>query len=101
MTELYHCTDFESLFNILKSKVFWPSYCYGKAECLNKPKNFAFAMVCFADLMKVEIKSHFKKFNKDCYLYMNKDWAKKNGLSNVIYYHYHPFLGDSSDIVYT
>jgi hypothetical protein len=86
MTGLYHCTDFESLLNILKSQAFWPSYCYERAEYLEIPEDFAFAMVCFADLLDVEIKPHLKKFNKDCYLHMNKEWAKKNGLSNVIYY---------------
>lgn len=85
-TGLYHCTDFESLFKIIKSKAFWPSYCYEKADYLEEPESFAFAMVCFADLLKSEIKPHLKKFNKDCYLHMNKEWAKQKGLSNVIYY---------------
>lgn len=85
-TKLYHCTDFESLFNILKSEAFWPSYCYERTEYLNEPTNFAFAMVCFADLLDVEVKTHLKKFKKNCFIQMNKEWAKNNGLSNVIYY---------------
>lgn len=86
MTKLYHCTDFESLLKILKSQAFHPSYCYERAEYIENPEDFAFAMVCFADLLDGEVKHHLKKFNKDCYLQMNKEWAKKNGLSNVIYY---------------
>ena len=85
-TSLYHCTNYESLCSILSSKAFWPSYCYEKADYLPKPECFAFAMVCFADLFKVELKPHLKKFNKDCFLQMSKDWAKTKGLSNVIYY---------------
>lgn len=85
-TNLYHCTDFISLCSILKSGEFWPSYCYERADYLSSPENFAFAMICFADLMKSEVKSHLKKFNKDCYLRMSKSWARRNGLSNVVYY---------------
>ena len=85
-TSLYHCTDYESLCSILSSKAFWPSYCYEKADYLREPEYFAFAMVCFADLLEGELKPHLKKFNKNCFLLMSKDWAKNKGLSNVIYY---------------
>lgn len=85
-TKLYHCTDFESLCNILKSSAYWPSFCLEKADYLDEPQEFAFAMVCFADLLVTEVKPHLKKFNKQCYLQMSKDWAKRRGLSNVIYY---------------
>lgn len=85
-TQLYHCTDFDSLFNILKSQEFWPSYCYEQADYLKDPENFAFAMVCFADLMKNEVKPHLNKFNKDCYIQVSKSWGRRNALSNVIYY---------------
>lgn len=85
-THLYHATDFGSLCNIINSKAFWPSYCYERAEYLKNPMNFAFAMVCFADLLDVEVKKHLNKFNKDCYIQMNRDWALRNHLSNVIYY---------------
>lgn len=87
-TKLYHCTDYNSLCNILKSGAFWPSFCYEKADYLPEPENFAFAMVCFADFMKNEVKPHLKKFNKKCYLRMSKTWARRKGLSNVIYYNY-------------
>lgn len=85
-TKLYHCTNFDSLCSILKSGAFWPSYCYEKADYLKEPENFAFAMVCFADLMKNEVKPHLKKFNKDCYIQLSKSWGRRNALSNVIYY---------------
>lgn len=85
-TKLFHCTEYDSLYNILKSGEFWPSYCYEIAEYLDEPMEFAFAMVCFADLLKSEVKSHLNVFNKGCYIQMSKDWAKKNALSNVIYY---------------
>ena len=45
---------------------------------------FAFAMVCFADLLKVEVKSHLKKFNKKCYIQMSKEWAKNNAEAEQI-----------------
>lgn len=86
ITKLYHCTSFGSLESILRSGEFWSSYCLEKADYLNKTYEFAFAIVCFADLMKAEVKPHLKKFNKDCYIQMSKTWAKRNGLSNVIYY---------------
>ena len=56
---------------------------------------FAFAMVCFADLLKVEVKSHLKKFNKKCYIQMSKEWAKNNALSNVIYYNKNTIISAS------
>lgn len=86
ITHLYHATDLESLCNIINSKAFWPSYCYERADYLKEPMCFAFAMVCFADLLKGEVKSHLKRFNKECYISMKKDWALRNHLSNVIYY---------------
>lgn len=85
-TKLYHCTSFESLKSILLSGEFWPSYCLEKAEYLEKTYEFAFVMVCFADLMNVEVKLHLRKFQKDSYIQMSKTWARQNGLSNVIYY---------------
>ncbi len=88
-TKLYHCTKFESLKAILKDMAFKPSYCLEEAEYLDEKQSFAFAMICFADLMDVEITGHMKKFNSNCYLQMNKEWARKKGLSNVIYYEAH------------
>lgn len=85
-TKLYHCTKFKCLYDILESGQFLPSYCYERAEYLDEPMGFAFAMVCFADLLKSEVKSHLKTFNKGCYIQMSKDWAMRNALSNVIYY---------------
>lgn len=85
-TFLYHCTSSESLGKILETRMFLPSFCLERADYLEQPFDFAFAMVCFADLLKEELNPHLYRFNKDAYIRMSKDWAKKNGLSNVIYY---------------
>lgn len=85
-TELYHCTTFDSLKGILSSLAFYPSYCLEKAEYLRYKQEFAFAMVCFADLYPEELPLHMEKFNSSCYLKMSKDWAMRNGLAPIIYY---------------
>lgn len=46
----------------------------------------AFAMVCFADLMKEEVEWHMNQFGADSYIVMSKDWARKEAVSPVIYY---------------
>lgn len=85
-TKLYHCTKFESLKAILKSMAFKPSYCLEQADYLDIKQSFAFAMVCFADLMDSEVAEHMNLFNSNCYLQMKKDWARGKRVSNVIYY---------------
>lgn len=85
-TRLYHCTKFEYLKGILESKAFKPSYCLEPIWYFDDKINLAFSMVCFADLMEAELKEHMNKFHSDCYLQMSKEWARKNGLSNVLYY---------------
>lgn len=85
-TKLYHCTDFNGLKGILETEAFKPSYCLEQAGYLEEKPNFAFAMVCFADLMVSELSEHMKSFKSKCYLQMSKEWARKNHLSNVIYY---------------
>lgn len=84
-TELYHCTSLDNLKSILKSGAFYPSYCLEKADYLNGKENFAFAMVCFADLLESEVESHMERFHSSAYLKMNKKWAMSKGLSPVIY----------------
>ncbi len=86
-TKLYHCTKFDSLKAILESMAFKPSYCLESADYLKEKHNFAFAVVCFADLMDSEVKEHIESFHADCYLQMSKDWARNNRVSNVVYYH--------------
>lgn len=86
-TKLYHCTKFDSLKAILKAMAFKPSYCLESADYLKEKHNFAFAVVCFADLMDSEVKEHIESFHADCYLQMSKDWARNNRVSNVVYYH--------------
>lgn len=85
-TRLYHCTGFDNLSKILESSAFWPSFCLEKADYLEESQDFAFAMVCFADLLKEEVDAHLHKFKKNSYLCMNKKWARQNFLSSVIYY---------------
>lgn len=85
-TCLYHCTRLNNLKNIIQSHEYWPSYCLEKADYMDDPYDFAFAMVSFADLLPIEVKPHMKKFRADCYLKMSKVWARKNGISNVLYY---------------
>lgn len=91
-TKLYHCTNIENLNNIIQSKTFWPSFCLEHADYLDEPYDFSFAMVCFADLLGTELHTHLKKFNKDCYIQMSKEWAMRNALSTVIYYNKHSVL---------
>lgn len=85
-TKLYHCTKIESLKAILKDMAFKPSYCLEPINYLGEKQCLAFPMVCFADLMDIEIAEHMNTFHSNCYLQMKKDWARKNGLSNVVYY---------------
>lgn len=59
---LYHCTNSNGLRGILTSMSFHPSYCLEKADYLSNSQNFAFAMVCFADLLNEELPSHMNRF---------------------------------------
>lgn len=92
---LYHCTTFAGLHGILTSKAFHPSYCLEKADYLSGSETFAFAMVCFADLLDVEVMDHMHRFHSSAYLRMNKDWAMKKGISPVCYYYKHSSLAAS------
>ena len=84
-TRLYHCTKFDSLSKILECGYFRPSFCLEEynfdIEC-----HCAFAVVCFADLLELEVADHMSRFNADSYIILSKDWAKRYGLSPVIYY---------------
>lgn len=86
MDGLYHCTKFESLQKILSSKYFRPSFCLEEASYLPQNQNMAFAVVCFADLRKYELRDHMVNFNSDTYIKMSKEWAMTKGVSPVIYY---------------
>ena len=83
---LYHRTNSVGLKGILSSMSFQPSYCLEKADYLNINKNFAFAMVCFADLLDEELNDHMTCFRSSAYLRMKKDWAIRNGVNPVCYY---------------
>ena len=86
MDGLYHCTTYDSLMRILQSGAFYPSYCLEQASYLKWNPNFAFAMVCFADLQRSEVKDHMKTFSSDVYIKMKKSWAFKYHISPVVYY---------------
>lgn len=47
----------------------------------------AYAVVCFADLLKEERKRHMKSFKSNSYIVMNKKWALDNLVTPVLYYH--------------
>lgn len=86
MDGLYHCTTYESLMKILQSRAFYPSYCLETASYLPMNPNFAFAMVCFADLLEFELKDHMSTFSSDVYIKMKKSWAFRHNISPVLYY---------------
>ena len=86
MDGLYHCTTYDSLMRILQSSAFYPSYCLEQASYLNWNPKFAFAMVCFADLQRSEVKDHMKTFSSNVYIRMKKSWAFKYHISPVVYY---------------
>ena len=83
---LYHCTNSNGLRGILTSMSFHPSYCLEKADYLTDSQNFAFAMVCFADLLDKELASHMKRFHSSAYLKMRRKWAIRKGVNPVCYY---------------
>ena len=83
---LYHCTNSSGLRGILTTMSFQPSYCLEKADYLSDSQNFAFAMVCFADLLNEELASHMKRFHSSVYLKMKRDWAIRCGVNPVCYY---------------
>ena len=86
MDGLYHCTNYNSLVEILKKRAFYPSYCLEEASYLCGNPRFAFAMVCFADLRQSELKDHMRNFSSDVYIKMRKQWAFKQNVSPVVYY---------------
>lgn len=49
-------------------------------------KKYAYAMVCFADLLEKEVDDHMEQFMANSYIVMDKKWAIQNDLSPVIYY---------------
>ena len=84
-TKLYHCTSHHCLMEILKTKYFLPSYCLESGEYLTNGINFAYAMVCFADLLHSELKEHLRDFGREAYICMSKKWAINNGVASVMY----------------
>lgn len=83
---LYHCTEFNSLCKILDSKAFYPSFCLEESNFMKEYKKGAYAVVCFADLLKNEVQRHLNSFNANSYIVMSKEWALNNLVSPVVYY---------------
>lgn len=78
--QLVTVTSSNGLRGILSSMYFQPSFCLEKAEYLSNSQNFAFAMVCFADLLNEELPSHMKRFHSSAYLKMRREWAIRSGV---------------------
>lgn len=83
---LYHCTKYAALKSILSGKEFWPSYCLERASFMPEYTEGAYAVVCFADLLRNEVGRHMKSFHSDSYIVMNKQLAVNNFISPVTYY---------------
>ena len=86
MDGLYHCTSLNALMQIFQSKAFHPFFCLEEASYLKDSINFAFAVVCFADLRRSELYEHMKNFSSEGYVKMSKDWAIRKNVSPVTYY---------------
>ena len=93
-TYLYHCSRYEAICKIMSSHFFMPSFCLEELSIFpNEKMKMAYAVVCFADLLKDELKRHMKSFHSDSYLRMSKKWAIMKGLSPVIYYPNSSYMG--------
>ena len=86
MDGLYHCTSLNALISIFRNRAFHPFFCLEEASYLGDSIRFAFAVVCFADLRRSELKEHMRNFSSEVYIKMNKDWAIRNNVSPVTYY---------------
>lgn len=86
---LHHFTNADSLMKILDSKSFIHFYCYEQTDFLSfeikSLEKMAFAMICFADILKNERNRFKRQFKKDSFIVMNKDWAIQNGVAPVLY----------------
>lgn len=84
---LFHFTNNRNnIENILREGYFWPIYC---AEVDKEHKDhihaYAFPMVCFCDIPLSQIAEHTSDYGYYA-IAMSKVWAKKKGVSPVIYY---------------
>ena len=86
MDGLYHCTSLNALTRIFQSRAFYPFFCLEEASYLKDTIRFAFAVVCFADLRRSELKGHMRNFSSEVYVKMSKDWAIRKNVSPVTYY---------------
>ena len=86
MDGLYHCTSLNALTSIFQSRAFLPFFCLEEASYLMNSIRFAFAVVCFADLRRSELKEHMTNFSSEVYVKMSKDWAIRKNVSPVTYY---------------
>lgn len=86
MDGLYHCTSLNALTSIFRSRAFYPFFCLEEASYLKDSVRFAFAVVCFADLRRSELKEHMRNFSSEVYVKMSKEWAIRKNVSPVTYY---------------
>lgn len=80
---LFHFTKTkENIISILLNG-FYPRYCLEDPFSSGKP-GFAFPMVCFCDIPLSQIQNHSSQYGNYA-LGLTKEWAKKNGVSPVLY----------------
>jgi hypothetical protein len=84
---LFHFTKTKkNLISILQNG-FYPRYCLEDPFCeYGERKIYAFPIVCFCDILLSQIQGHSKRYGKYA-LGLTKEWAKKHGISPVIYTH--------------
>lgn len=91
-TTLFHFTNIESLYEILKNN-FKVSYAREKIIGPQNNREFAVPMVSFCDLKLSELK-YFLSYGKFG-IGLTKNWANRNGLSPVMYINRHCQLMDN------
>lgn len=84
---LFHFTgSIDNIKNILTNS-FSPRYCLERLELIGMPfSDIAIPMVCFCDIPLSQILEHSKTYGNYA-IGLKKEWAIKNGISPVIYFH--------------
>lgn len=80
---LFHFTDRDGLFGILKSN-FQAHYSRERIVGKTKVEEFGVPMVSFCDLRLSELKKHMESYGRYG-IGMSKEWAKASGLNTVYY----------------
>ena len=90
---LFHFTNKESLFSILK-KTFKISYAREIILGRDVKREFAVPMVSFCDLRLSELKNHINKYGSYG-IGLSKKWANYHGISPVMYINRHSYIADN------